>query len=87
MRKRLQLNNKHNDPTILKLSDSVPFPPKLGPVSMLKNEMQSEIKLHSNGPELFTFANHEPKGGCVLLNDGTVKFIRTEDELHALRWK
>ena len=39
------------------------------------------------GEELFTFANHDPKGGCVLLNDGTVKFIRTKDELHALRWK
>ena len=54
------------------------------------------------GPELFTFDNHKLKrpapnvlpslkrsngGGCVLLNDGTVKFIRTEEELHALRWK
>ncbi len=39
------------------------------------------------GPELFTFDNHDPKGGCVLLNDGAVKFIRTEAELHALRWK
>ena len=39
------------------------------------------------GPELFTFDNHEPKGGCVLLNDGTVKFIRTEEELQKLRWK
>jgi hypothetical protein len=39
------------------------------------------------GLELFTFDNHDPKGGCVLLNDGTVKFIRTEEELHALRWK
>ncbi len=39
------------------------------------------------GPELFAFDNHEPRGGCVLLNDGTVKFIRTEEELHALRWK
>jgi hypothetical protein len=39
------------------------------------------------GPELFTFDNHDPKGGCVLLNDGTVRFIRTEEELHALRWK
>ncbi len=39
------------------------------------------------GPELFTFDNHNPRGGCVLLNDGTVKFIRTEQELHALRWK
>jgi len=39
------------------------------------------------GPELFTFDHHDPKGGCVLLNDGTVKFIRTEEELHALRWR
>lgn len=38
------------------------------------------------GPELFTFDRHDPKGGCILLNDGTVKFVRTEDELHALRW-
>ena len=39
------------------------------------------------GPELFTFDNHDPKGGCVLLNDGTVKFIRTKEELRQLRWK
>ncbi len=39
------------------------------------------------GPELFTFDNHDPKGGCVLLNDGTIKFIRTTEELHQLRWK
>ena len=39
------------------------------------------------GPELFTFYNHDPKGGCVLLNDGTVKFIRTKEELQQLRWK
>jgi hypothetical protein len=47
------------------------------------------------GPELFTFDNHDPRGGCVLLNDGTVKFIRTEEELHqsrkgspsGLRWR
>lgn len=39
------------------------------------------------GAELFTFDNHDPRGGCVLLNDGTVKFIRTEDELRRLRWK
>ncbi len=39
------------------------------------------------GPELFTFDNHNPKGGCVLLNDGTVKFIRTKEELQQLRWK
>ncbi|MHC4807509.1 MAG: hypothetical protein ACYTBX_14800 [Planctomycetota bacterium] len=39
------------------------------------------------GPELFTFDNHDPKGGCVLLNDGTVKFIRTTEEIQQLRWK
>jgi len=39
------------------------------------------------GPELFTFDNHDPKGGCVLLNGGPVKFIRTEEELKQLRWK
>jgi hypothetical protein len=39
------------------------------------------------GLELFTFDNHDPKGGCVLLNDGTVKFIRTPEQLQQLRWK
>jgi hypothetical protein len=39
------------------------------------------------GPELFTFDNHDPKGGCVLLNDGTVRFIRIGEELKQLRWK
>jgi hypothetical protein len=39
------------------------------------------------GPELFIFDNHDPKGGCVRLNDGTVKFIRTEEELRQLRWE
>ena len=39
------------------------------------------------GPELFTFENHDPKGGLVLLNGGDVKFIRTEGELRQLRWK
>ena len=39
------------------------------------------------GPELFTFDNHDPKGGLVLLRNATVKFIRTEEELKQLRWK
>jgi hypothetical protein len=39
------------------------------------------------GPELFTFDNHDPKGGLVLLNDGTVKFVRTEQELTGLSWQ
>jgi hypothetical protein len=39
------------------------------------------------GPELFAFDNHDPRGGCVLLNDGTVRFVRTPAELRELRWK
>ncbi len=39
------------------------------------------------GPELFSLDNHDAKGGLVLLNDGKVKFIRTEEELKQLRWK
>ncbi len=39
------------------------------------------------GRELFTFDNHDPKGGLVLLNDGQVKFIRTQEERKQLRWK
>lgn len=39
------------------------------------------------GAELFTFDNHDPKGGFVVLNDRTVKFIRTEEELKQLRWE
>jgi len=40
------------------------------------------------GPELFTFDNHhDPAGGHVRLNDGTVQFIRSEDELKQLRWR
>jgi len=39
------------------------------------------------GPELFVFDHHEPRGGCVLLNDGTVRFVRTPEELAQLRWE
>jgi hypothetical protein len=39
------------------------------------------------GPRLFNFENHTPRGGLVLLKNGTVKFIRTEEELKQLRWK
>ncbi len=41
----------------------------------------------NGGPELFTFDNHSPRGGMILLNDGTVKFIRSDEELKQLRWK
>jgi hypothetical protein len=39
------------------------------------------------GPELFAFDNHDPRGGLVCLNDGTVEFIRSEEELKRLRWE
>ncbi len=56
------------------------------PDTMLLFETKAGWNQHG-GPELFTFDNHDPKGGLVLLNDGTVKFIRTEEELKQLRWK
>lgn len=64
--------------------------PNCRPKSPLDTVLLFETKAGWNqngGPELFTFDNHDPRGGCVLLNDGTVKFIRTEEELHSLRWK
>ena len=56
------------------------------PDTVLLFETQAGWNQHG-GPELFTFDNHVPKGGLVLLNDGTVKFMRTEEELKQLRWK
>ncbi len=64
--------------------------PNCKPNSPLDTVLFFETKAGWNqhgGPELFTFDNHDPKGGCVLLNDGTVKFIRTKEELQQLRWK
>jgi len=60
--------------------------PNSPPDTVLLFETKAGWNQHG-GPELFTFDNHDPKGGCVLLNDGTVKFIRTEEELQQLRWK
>ncbi len=60
--------------------------PNSPPDTVLFFETKAGWNQHG-GPELFTFDNHEPHGGCVLLNDGTVKFIRTEEELAQLRWK
>ncbi len=54
--------------------------------TVLLFETQAGWNQHG-GPELFTFDNHDPKGGCALLNDGTVKFVRTKEELAQLRWK
>jgi len=64
--------------------------PLCTPASAADTVLLFETKVGWNqhgGPELFTFDNHDPKGGLVLLNDGTVKFIRTEEELKELRWK
>jgi len=68
--------------------------PDSPPETVLLFETKDGWNQHG-GPELFTFDNHEPKGGCVLLNDGnlygvafpTMRFIRTKEELHNLRWK
>jgi hypothetical protein len=60
--------------------------PNSPPDTVLLFETKAGWNQHG-GPELFTFDNHDPHGGCVLLNDGTVRFIRTEEELHQLRWE
>jgi beta-lactamase superfamily II metal-dependent hydrolase len=39
------------------------------------------------GPELFTIDHHDPRGGCVVLNNTSVQFIRSEQGLRQLRWK
>lgn len=39
------------------------------------------------GLELFTFRNHDPEGGFVVFNNGTVQFVRTVEELEQLRWE
>jgi len=60
--------------------------PKSPPDTVLLFESKVGWNQHG-GPELFTFDNHNPKGGCVLFNDGSVRFIRTKEELKKLRWK
>ena len=60
--------------------------PNSPPDTVLLFETKAGWNQHG-GPELFTFNNHDPHGGCVLLNDGTVKFIRAKTELQELRWK
>lgn len=60
--------------------------PDSPPDTVLLFETKAGWNQHG-GPERFTFDNHDPKGGLVLLNDGTVKFIRTKQELRQLRWK
>lgn len=60
--------------------------PNSPPDTVLLFETRAGWNQHG-GAELFTFDNHEPKGGCVLFSDGTVKFVRTEEELKQLRWR
>lgn len=60
--------------------------PDSPPDTVLLFETKAGWNQHG-GPELFTFDNHDPRGGGVLFNDGTVKFIRTREELQQLRWK
>lgn len=60
--------------------------PNSPPDTVLLFETKSGWNQHG-GPELFTFDNQDPKGGCVLFNDGTVKFIRTTEKLQQLRWE
>jgi hypothetical protein len=55
------------------------------PDTVLLFETETGWNQHG-GPDLFAFDNHDPRGGLVLLNDGTVKFIRTKEELKQLRW-
>lgn len=78
------------DKSALSLESNYAINPNCKPYSPDDMVLLFETKAGWNqhgGPELFTFDNHDPKGGCVLLNDGTVKFIRTKEELNALRWK
>ncbi len=60
--------------------------PDSPPDTVLLFETKAGWNQHG-GPELFTFDNHDPRGGLVLLNDGSVRFVRTEEELKQLRWK
>ena len=60
--------------------------PDSPPDTVLLFETKAGWNRHG-GAKLFTFDNHDPRGGLVLLSDGTVKFIRTEEELKQLRWK
>lgn len=75
--------------------------PDSAPETVLLFETRAGWNQHG-GSESFVLNNHEPIGGCVLLNDGglgireepavlpkkpTVLFIRTPEEAKGLRWK
>jgi hypothetical protein len=88
--KERQVRKHLECPAVSAGSCSYAMNPSCRPDSPADTVLLFEIKGGWNqhgGPELFTFDNHEPRGGLVLLNDGTVKFIRTEEELKQLRWK
>ncbi|OHB63111.1 MAG: hypothetical protein A2Y76_04940 [Planctomycetes bacterium RBG_13_60_9] len=85
-----KLTEAHVCPSVGKGKSTYAMNPNCEPNSPSDMVLLFETKPGWNqhgGPELFTFDNHDPKGGLVLLNDGTVKFIRTEEELKQLRWK
>ena len=84
------IKNPHKCPSAYEGKNHYAMNPNCKPDSPTDMVLLFETKSGWNqhgGPELFTFDNHDPKGGCVLLNDGTVKFIRTKEELQQLRWK
>lgn len=60
--------------------------PNSSPDTVLLFETKAGWNKHG-GPELFSFDDHDPKGGCILLNNGKVKFIRTKKELQQLQWE
>ena len=60
--------------------------PNSPPDTVLLFETKAGWNQHG-GPELLTFENHDPRGGCVLFNDGSVKFVRAEEELNHLCWE
>jgi len=81
---------KHRCPSAGEGKSHYAMNPNCGPDSTPDMVLLFETKAGWNqhgGPERFTFDNHDPRGGLVLLNDGTVKFIRTAEELKQLRWK
>jgi hypothetical protein len=85
-----ELKKPHVCPSVGEGKSTYAMNPNCKPDSPPDTVLLFETKAGWNqngGPELFTFDNHDPKGGCVLLNDGTVKFIRTKEELQQLRWK
>ena len=76
-------------PTIRKEQSNYAINPNCKPNSPPDTVLLFETKGGWNqqgGPELLTTENHKGKGSNILFNDGTVKFVGTE-ELETLKWK